>query len=98
MTGAQKVDIKTLAALARVAVSDAELAELEHDLPAILDFVNQIQGVGADLVKTPGELFNVMREDTDAYEPGTFTAELLKAAPLVRDNRVEVHQMVKRTK
>lgn len=98
MNDSQKMDIKALAALARVAVSDAELAELEQELPAILGFVNEIQAVGAELTKTPGELFNVMRSDTNAYEPGTFTDDLLKAAPLVRDNRVEVHQVVKRSK
>lgn len=98
MNDAQKVDVMALAALARVAVSETELAELEKELPAILGFVNEIQAVGADLVKAPGELYNVMRDDVDAYEPGMFTEDLLRAAPLVRDNRVEVHQMVKRTK
>ncbi|MDO8561924.1 MAG: Asp-tRNA(Asn)/Glu-tRNA(Gln) amidotransferase subunit GatC [bacterium] len=42
-----KVDVRALARLARLEVSDEELAKLEREIPDILKFVETIQAVSA---------------------------------------------------
>jgi aspartyl-tRNA(Asn)/glutamyl-tRNA(Gln) amidotransferase subunit C len=92
------VDVKALAKLARLDVSDEELAKLETEIPAILGFVEQIQQVSATLAPTPPEHRNIMRDDVNPIETGTHTDELLKAAPEARDNRVVVKQVLSKKK
>lgn len=89
-----QVDVRALAKLARLDVSDEELARLEKEIPAILGFVEQIQNVPTDAVPTSPEHRNIMREDVNPIESGTHTEELLKAAPATRDNQVVVKQVI----
>ncbi len=93
----QKVDVKALAQLARLDVSDEELVRLEKQIPDILAFVEQIQKVSGDIAETP-EHRNIMRDDTDPHETGLHTETLLSAAPKVRDGKIVVKQVVSRTK
>lgn len=91
------VDIRALARLARIEVSDAEVSKLEKEIPSILGFVETIQKVE---VATGGEgastLQNVMRADENPHESGVHTEALLAAAPAVRDGKVVVKQVVSR--
>lgn len=96
MSDIQKVNIKALAGLARLEVSDAELATLEKEIPDILKFVEQIQNVASDAKPTSPELRNVLREDKDAHESGIYTERLLKAAPKAERGMVVVKQVVSR--
>ncbi len=93
-----QVDVKALAKLARLEVSDEELARLEKEIPAILGFVETIQKVATDVVGHEEGLHNVMREDANPHESGLYTDDLLKAAPAVRDNQVVVKQVISRKK
>ncbi|MFZ2887037.1 MAG: Asp-tRNA(Asn)/Glu-tRNA(Gln) amidotransferase subunit GatC [Minisyncoccia bacterium] len=93
-----QVDVKALAKLARLDVSDEELAKLETELPAILGFVEQIQKVSADVAHVSPEHRNIMREDANPHESGVHTEELLKAAPAVRDNQIAVKQVISKKK
>ena len=91
-----KVDVKALAELARLEVTDAELAKLEQEIPEILKFVETIQSANVSAeVKAP-ELRNVMRADENPHETGEYTERLLRAAPAQKDNRVVVKQVVSR--
>lgn len=64
-------EIKNLASLARLEVSEAESAKLQHDLGAILDYVGELKlaprssesEAGNASEKTPGENYNKLRED-----------------------------------
>lgn len=94
----QKVDIAALAKLARLEVSDDERVKLESEIPAILDFVDQIQKVSATLAPSSPEHRNIMRSDENPYESGTFTEDLLAAAPAQRDNQVVVKQVISKKK
>jgi aspartyl-tRNA(Asn)/glutamyl-tRNA(Gln) amidotransferase subunit C len=99
MSETPKVDIRALAALSRIAVTDAEIPKLEAELAGVLAFVEEVQKVE---VKTPAlhgtGLHNVTRPDTDAYEPGTFTEALLNAAPKRTGDHIEVKQVLAHTK
>lgn len=98
MSDSPTVDIKALAELARLEISDAELAELEKEIPAILKFVDQIQNVAETWKAKPSIDVgrNVMRADENPHESGEFTERLLKAAPKSADGMVVVKQVVSR--
>lgn len=96
MSDSPKVDIKALADLVRLEISDAEVAKLEKEIPDILKFVEQIQSVASDARPTSPELHNVIRADEDPHETGMYTEKLLAAAPKSEDGRVVVKQVVTR--
>jgi aspartyl-tRNA(Asn)/glutamyl-tRNA(Gln) amidotransferase subunit C len=93
-----KVDVQALAKLARLDVADEELAKLETEIPAILGFVEQIQGVVAELTPTTPEHHNVMRDDANPHESGLHTRTLLDAAPAQKDDQIAVKQVISRKK
>lgn len=94
----QKVDVAALAALARLDVSEAELAKLEKEIPAMLAFVETIQKVSADAPDREPALKNVMRNDDNSHEGGVYTNALLDAAPAKKDNHFVVRQVISRKK
>lgn len=96
MIDGPKVDIKALADLARLEISDAEVAKLEKEIPDILKFVEQIQSVSTDTKSTSPELRNVIRADENPHESGIYTERLLKAAPKSENDRIVVKQVVSR--
>ena len=100
MTG--KIDVRALASLARLEVSDEELAKLEKEIPDILKFVETIQKVAGKEISPSSGLINVMRADNPPaggpHEGGKYTEALLKAAPASVDNRIAVKQVISRKK
>lgn len=96
MTRKPMVDIKALAQLARLEVSDAELAKLEKEIPGILAFVETIQKVAGYVPQAEPSLKNVMRADANPHESGLHTETLLSAAPAREGNRVAVKQVISR--
>lgn len=94
MTG--KIDVASLAKLARLDVSGEELSKLEKEIPNILRFVESIRNV-----ETPPEtniegLRNVMRADENPHESGAYAEKLLKAAPSREGSRIAVKQVLKK--
>lgn len=90
------VDIRALAKLARLEVSDEEVAKLEQEIPGILSFVEAIQKADVSAVEETHTLRNVVRPDTHPIESGTYTETLLKAAPAREGNRIAVKQVISR--
>ena len=93
-----QVDIRALAKLARLEVSDEEVVRLEKEIPAILGFVEQIQKVATGDVAHDTSHRNVMRDDTNPHESGLYTRDLLDAAPAQRDDHVVVKQVLSKKK
>ena len=93
-----KVDVRALAQLARMDVSEEELSKLETELPAILKFVETIQSVKTDETERNPSLRNVMREDGEPHESGIYTEKLLAQAPAQKDGRFVVKQVISRIK
>lgn len=93
-----QVNIAALAKLARLEVSDEELARLEKEIPAILGFVETIQKVATDVATDDASLRNVMREDVSPHESGKYTEVLLATAPAIKDNQVVVKQVISKKK
>ncbi len=97
-TSTDQVDIKALAKLARLEISDEEVARLEKEIPAILGFVETIQSVNTEGVQHDTRLRNVMREDGEPHESGIYTEDLLAAAPEVKNNQVVVKQVLNKVR
>lgn len=93
-----KVDVAALAKLARLEVSDAELASLERELPSILSFVETIQKAAISEDVRGSELRNVLRDDANPHEGGIYSEDLLNAAPTREGDRVAVKQVISRIK
>jgi aspartyl-tRNA(Asn)/glutamyl-tRNA(Gln) amidotransferase subunit C len=99
MSDTPKADVRGLAKLARLELSEAEVAKLEGELPAILGFVDEIQKVSADMPKAVSPKHrNVMRDDANPHESGAYTETLLSAAPNRIGNQVAVKQVVSRNR
>lgn len=96
MSGDEKIDVRALANMVRMEVSDAELAKLEREIPAILAFVDTIQSADTSGVTEDTSLRNVTRLDEDPHESGLYTEDLLAAAPGREGNRIAVKQVLTR--
>lgn len=90
------VDIRALAKLARLEVSDAEAAKLETELPSILGFVETIQKATVSDDAPAPALRNVMRDDARPHERAVHTEALLSGAPARRGDRIAVKQVISR--
>ena len=93
-----KVDIRALAALARIEVGDAEIEQLEQEIPGILAFVETIQQADVSNAAPTSELRNVMRDDGEPHQTGMYTDALLAQAPARKGNRLAVKQVISRNK
>lgn len=93
-----EVDVQALAKLARLDVTPEELAQLEKEIPTILEFVQVIQEADVSGVEEARGLYNVMRPDKNSHESGIHTKKLLDAAPVREGNRIAVKQVISRNK
>ena len=93
-----KVDIRALAKLARLVVSDEEVSKLEKEIPEILKFVEAIQNADISGVTETKSLRNVMRADENPHQSGEYTERLLAVAPSREGDRVAVKQVISRKK
>ncbi len=77
-------DVRKLADLARIAVTDEEVAQLQCEIGSILGYVSELNEVSLEAVDPATltyPLVNVMREDEVTNEGGAHTEALLDAAP-----------------
>ncbi|MBI2054585.1 MAG: Asp-tRNA(Asn)/Glu-tRNA(Gln) amidotransferase subunit GatC [Candidatus Sungbacteria bacterium] len=85
----KKEDILHLANLARIHLTDAEVAKFEKELPSILDFVAKLKSAPTEDISpmTGGtEAINILRDDADETKP-LGNPEELKLAFLKTDTR-----------
>ena len=95
--GVQIKDIEKLASLARIDLPEAEKAGLAHEIEAILEYVGQIKAISTNEflnTKKMGFLHNVMREDIDQNETGSFTENLVANMPKKSGNYLKVKKIL----
>ena len=97
----QLEEIKKLADLARIDMSEEEMKEIAKDFDSILAYVGQVQEVSSRTVleeesKKPEDYFlhNVMREDVVTNKKGEYTEKILKDAPDTQDGFLKVKQIL----
>lgn len=91
----RREEIKRLAALARIKLSEGEVGALRRDIDAILSYVGEIQMVSPGSEgKGQGAPRNVLREDGDPHGGGVHTETLLAAAPNRKGNHIRVKKIL----
>ena len=89
-------DVLKLARLARLHLSDEEIAQFQEEISAILGYVEQLQQVDVEGLEPTSQvtgLKNVMRPD-EVRDYGVSAEELLKNAPATQDGHIKVKRML----
>jgi aspartyl-tRNA(Asn)/glutamyl-tRNA(Gln) amidotransferase subunit C len=90
------VDIKHLANLARLELTEDEVTAYESDFESILEYIDQLKDVDIS-DDTPIEgagMRNVFREDKDEVASGVNKEALLAEAPKTRNGYIEVQKIL----
>ncbi|MEM0899067.1 MAG: Asp-tRNA(Asn)/Glu-tRNA(Gln) amidotransferase subunit GatC [Pseudomonadota bacterium] len=87
--------VKRVAKLARIAVSDDEVANLEGELNTILGFVEQLNEVDIEGVEPMTSVVAVdMKKRIDAVTDGSKAADITANAPISEENFFLVPKVV----
>lgn len=89
-------DIKKLAEMARLDMTDAEMSGLAHDFDGILEYVSHVKEA-VELSQIEDVTFsftNVMREDVVTNEPGFCTDKIIAQFPDQADGYLKVKQIL----
>lgn len=90
----QLSDIKKLALMARVDMSDVELESMANEFDPILAYVSQVQEVEQSNIKPNYILENVMREDIVTNPKGKYTDKIVEQMPDSQDGFLKVKQIL----
>lgn len=88
-------EVRHLAALSEINLSDDELTALTTDIDSIIDYINQLDELDTDGIEPTFQLTglkNVWRNDD--IEPQLAREELLALAPAQEDNQVKVPKVL----
>ncbi len=91
----QLEDIKKLAELIRLDMSEEEMLAILHDFDSILAYVGQVQEVSESSVTTEEHLLiNVMREDTVTNPAFSYSSKIIEQMPDSQDSFLKVKQIL----
>jgi aspartyl-tRNA(Asn)/glutamyl-tRNA(Gln) amidotransferase subunit C len=76
-----KEEVKNLANLARIEITESEADSLTSELDSILGYVGQIKDASTEEVLNNPILRNVLREDVPTNKDSEYTEDLLNNAP-----------------
>ncbi|HVU59239.1 MAG TPA: Asp-tRNA(Asn)/Glu-tRNA(Gln) amidotransferase subunit GatC [Candidatus Saccharimonadales bacterium] len=96
MSNLSREDVLKLARLARLGLTDEEVAAYQREISAILHYVEQLERVDIRGLKPTNQvtgLTNVTRDDVER-DYGYKTIELLKQVPAVLDGQIKVQRMI----
>jgi len=90
-------DVRKLAALSRLALSDEEIEKLRGEMDSIVAYIDTIQKV--TLPEKPAasvylDIENVMRPDGEPHETSAFTEALLSQAPRREGDYLKVKKIL----
>jgi len=89
-----KEDVKHLAKLSRIEITESEVENLTKEIDSILGYVGQIQEAAGDVEKETPKLINVMRDDVVTHTPGQYSESLLANAPAIEGKYVKVKKIL----
>lgn len=88
-------DIKKLASLARIKLTDQEEEKFTKEVDSILGYVAQIQqGKGEANMRGTERVKNALRADENPHEPGINTEAILAEAPKREGEYVKVKKIL----
>jgi aspartyl-tRNA(Asn)/glutamyl-tRNA(Gln) amidotransferase subunit C len=89
-------EVKKLAALARISVSDEELPRFVKEFEGILAYVGQLEKLQIDVkgTKATPALRNVMRDDGEPHAKGEWTQILAEQFPAREGDALSVKQII----
>lgn len=90
-------DVRYVARLARIAVTDDEVQNLSHDLNRVLDYITQLQKVNTQDIEPTMHVIPVtspLRDDV--VEPSLTVEVAMKNGPHVVDNMFVVPRIVEK--
>lgn len=88
-------DVRYVANLARIDLSDEEVAQFQNQLSKVLEYVEQLKRVdvsSVDVTSHAHQIFNVFREDTP--RPGLEKSAALANAPHTANGLVMVTKVI----
>jgi len=88
-----KEEVKHIAKLARLGVSEAEVQHFQKDLSAILDMVGKLEEINVDNIEPTAQvtgLENKTRRDESERKEGKASKNILANAPDSKDNYIKV--------
>ena len=88
-------EVKKLASLSRLKLSDEEMVRMQHDMTAILAYVDKLKAAAG---KESGPVMstnkNVLREDVNPHAGDLYTDKLINAAPKHEPRYVKVKKIL----
>jgi len=93
-------DIKKLADLARIDMSNEEMEGIAKDFDSILAYVGQVQEVSKEGTTSSLQdsanykLHNIMREDIATNKTGEYTEKIMSEAPETENGFIKVKQIL----
>lgn len=87
-------DVQQLAQLARLSITDEQCDNYLKDFQNILSYIDALNAVNPDMVPQQQVLTNVVREDDEAYEAGSFSKEIISNAPHQEDGYIRVDKIL----
>ena len=88
-------DVKKLAALARITISDAELETFSKEFESVLAYVGQIENLKATAEPdTRPKVRNVFRDDGEPHETGAYTERLAAQFPDREGDALKVKKII----
>ncbi len=90
----QLTDIKNLAKMVRLDMSEEEMQEIGENFDSILSYVGQIQEISNSDIQNNYLLKNVMREDIVTNVPNSYTKSIVENMPHSDGNYLKVKQIL----
>lgn len=96
MARISKDEVKHLASLSNISLTDDEVASMQSDLENILNYVSQLEDLdtaGVEPTYQVNGLENVDRSD-EVIDYGVSREDLLASAPQQKDNQIKVPKVI----
>jgi aspartyl-tRNA(Asn)/glutamyl-tRNA(Gln) amidotransferase subunit C len=87
-------DIYNLADLARLSVNEEQVTKYEQAFEGIVRYIDTLKEVEVSDTQAQQVVTNVVREDDESYEPGSFTEDLLHEAPQQHEGYIKVRKIL----
>ena len=87
-------EMKNLAMLARIEMSDDELLAMAHEFDSILGYVDQINNVQISEIQNQEIQTNIARADRDPYPSQSYSETLIAGAPDSQDGFYKVPKIL----